>query len=171
MTVNLLPWRERIAGQRKRLLQSGAVLAVLTVAASVGLCWLVLVQQSVAWHERLSDKQQSLLRLQRMRQQIKGGGEESGMLEQIQSFRGSADNGRSFEAAWLQWVRSGLVHGQLVLTAWQVSAETLDIRFQLHDRQEISTLLAMMNENGWHMAETHAEGEVISVVITIPATE
>jgi len=171
MTVNLLPWRERSNDQRKRLLLSGAVGAVLVVMASIGLCWQILVQQRTVLAERVEDKQEILQRLQRVRQLLTDGRNETDMLEQIQSYRGSADNERHLGSAWLQWVRSGLASEQLVLTIWQVSAEALDIRFELHDRQRLSTLLALMNENGWQTAETNVEGEVISVVIAIPATE
>ena len=171
MKVNLLPWRERNNDQRKRLLLSGAVIAVLAVIASIGLCWQISAQQRAVWAERVGDKQESLQRLQRMRQLLTNGRNEIDMLEQIQSFRGSADHERALGSSWLQWVQSGLASEQLVLTVWQVSAEALDIRFQLHNRQRLSTLLALINDNGWQTAETNVEGEVISVVITIPATE
>lgn len=171
MSVNLLPWRERMAARRGRLLLSGVVVAALTMGVTASVCWQFLIQRKGEWQHNISNRKASVLRLQQAQQAINAGRSDNDMLTQIRLPENSEESGRGLGAAGLHWFSMAVAHDQLGLTVWQVSADAVDIRFQLHDRPRLASLLALMEEYGWQMAETHAEGEIIHVAISVPAVQ
>lgn len=172
MTVNLLPWRRTLHQRRKRSLVLAAVLVLMLALIALGASEWRLSAKVACWRQEAQYRGVRTQRLQALGASLwRDSLPDGNLLDQMRSFETGGKGSISNHASWLRWVKRSLDRQQLRLGGWLVSAENLDIRFQVYGGETMSTLTSLIDETGWRMAEINANGEAINVVIKVSAMD